>query len=90
LLLQVAVSMVVNLYVTVPTHHPGARPSEYFSGSLRRVAWALSSGLQALMLHAALGLAVGATSLVLAVRAVTSWGGWVAALAVLAAAMGVM
>ena len=86
-ILQVAVGMVVNLYVRVPAHHPGAQPPEYFSGSLRSVGWAIGSGLPALMLHPALELAVGAMALVLAVRAVANFGGWVAALSVLAAAM---
>jgi hypothetical protein len=32
-LAQYAVGMVVNLFVTIPAHHPGAKPSNYFSGS---------------------------------------------------------
>jgi hypothetical protein len=86
-ILQVAVGMVVNLYVRVPAHHPGAQPPEYFSGSLRSVVWAISSGPPALAVHATLGLVVVAMALVLAVRAVANFGGWVAALSVLAAAM---
>jgi len=31
--IQVAIGIVVNLYVTVPAHHPGAHPANYFSGS---------------------------------------------------------
>jgi hypothetical protein len=86
-ILQVAVGMVVNLYVRVPARHPGAQPPEYFSGSLRSVVWAISSGPPALAVHATLGLVVVAMALVLAVRAVANFGGWVAALSVLAAAM---
>ncbi len=87
MILQVAVGMVVNLYVTVPAHHPGSHPSEYFSGSLRSVAWALSSGPLALAIHVGMGLAAATMALVLAVRAVRVRGGWVAALSVVAAAM---
>ena len=86
-MLQVAVGMVVNLYVRLPAHRPGAQPSDYFSGSLRSVVWAIGSGPPALAIHATLALAVGAMALVLAVRAVTLFGGWVAALSVVAAAM---
>ncbi len=86
-ILQIAVGMVVNLYVTVPAHHPGAQPPEYFTGSARSVAWAISSGPPALAAHAILGLGVAAMALVLAVRAVTVRGGRVATLSVLAAAM---
>jgi hypothetical protein len=55
---QAAVGMVVNLYVTVPPHHPGAKPSNYFAGSFHSVAWALDHGAAALAVHAALGLAL--------------------------------
>jgi hypothetical protein len=41
---QTAVGMVVNLYVTVPVHHPGAEPGDYFADSLQSVAWALGHG----------------------------------------------
>lgn len=67
---QIAVGMVVNLYVTVPAHHPGARPANYFSGSFRSVVWALGHGAVALVIHASLGLALVVVTLVLAVRAV--------------------
>jgi hypothetical protein len=36
-LVQAGLGIVVNLYVTVPAHHPGGRPPEYFSGSFRSV-----------------------------------------------------
>jgi hypothetical protein len=87
--LQVAVGMVVNLYVRVPAHHPGAQPSDYFSGSLRSVVWTIGSGPPALAVHAALGLGVIAMALVLAVRAIINLGGRVAALSVVAAAMAI-
>ena len=48
---QTAVGMVVNLHVTVPVHHPGAQPEDYFSGSLHSIAWAIGHGSLALAGH---------------------------------------
>jgi hypothetical protein len=70
LIAQSAVGMVVNLYVTVPAHHPGAQPANYFTGSLRSIAWALSHGTLALAVHAALGIATVAIAIWVAVCAV--------------------
>lgn len=53
---QAAIGMVVNLYVTVPARHPGAQPSNFFSGSLHSVAWSIGHGAAALAIHAAFGL----------------------------------
>ena len=75
MILQVAVGMVVNLCVRVPGHHPGAEPSDYLSGYLSSVGSAIGPGPSALAVHAALGLAVVAMALVLAVRADTNFGG---------------
>ncbi len=50
--------MDVNLFVTIPNQHPGARPFSYFSGSVRSVAWAVAHGAPALVAHAVLGLAL--------------------------------
>ena len=41
---QTGSGMVANLYVTVPSHHHGAKPANYFTGSLHSVAWAIASG----------------------------------------------
>ena len=57
-LVQSGIGMDVNLFVAIPTQHPGARPSSYFSGSVRSVAWAVAHGAPALVIHAALGLAL--------------------------------
>lgn len=84
---QVAVGMVVNLYVTVPKHHPGAEPSNYFTGSSRSVAWAISHAPAALAVHAALGLALVLIALALAIRALLLRAGWVAFATVLAAGL---
>src|SRR5580704_3124455 len=58
ILVQSGVGMDVNLFVAIPTQHPGARPSSYFSGSVRSVAWAVARGAPALVAHAVLGLAL--------------------------------
>ena len=57
-LVQSGIGMDVNLFVAIPAQHPGARPSSYFSGSVRSVAWAVAHGAPALVAHAVLGLAL--------------------------------
>jgi hypothetical protein len=79
ILLQSGIGMVVNLYVTIPTDHPGADPANYFTGSYRSVAWAVSRGAPALAVHAALGLALVLVALGTAVRAVVLKTSWAAA-----------
>ena len=56
LCVQAGLGMFVNLFVTIPTHHSGSNPSEYFSGSTRSVLWAIAHGAVALALHVVLGL----------------------------------
>jgi hypothetical protein len=56
-LAQAGLGMVVNLYVTVPAHHPGAHSANYFAGSLHSVAWAIAHGAATLAIHTTLGLA---------------------------------
>jgi hypothetical protein len=55
---QASIGIVVNLYVAVPSHHPGAKPANYFAGSFHSVVWAVAHGAAALAVHAALGLAL--------------------------------
>jgi hypothetical protein len=57
-LVQAGLGMAVNLYVTVPAHHPGAHPANYFAGSIHSVTWAIAHGAAALAVHATLGLAL--------------------------------
>jgi hypothetical protein len=57
-LVQAGLGMVVNLYVGVPAHHPGAHPANYFSGSLHSMGWAIGHGAATLAVHATLGLAL--------------------------------
>ncbi|MBV9914941.1 MAG: hypothetical protein JO153_00460 [Solirubrobacterales bacterium] len=71
-LMQAAIGMVVNLYVTIPKHHPGAQPSEYFGGSFHSVIWAIGHGAAALALHTALGLALVLTVIASATEAIRS------------------
>jgi len=82
---QTGLGMVVNLYVTVPVHHPGVKPAHYFVGSLQSVAWAVGDGAVALAIHATLGLALVAFAIWVAVRAVALRRGWVALTSVLGA-----
>jgi hypothetical protein len=56
LVIEAGLGMAVNLYVTVPAHHSGAHPSNYFSGSVRSVGWAISHGPDLLAIHAIIGL----------------------------------
>jgi hypothetical protein len=57
-LVQAGLGMVSNLYVTVPTHHPGAHPANYFTGSLHSVTWVIAHGAATLAVHTTLGLAL--------------------------------
>src|SRR5580692_6818318 len=70
ILVQSGIGMDVNLFVAIPTQHPGARPSSYFSGSVRSVAWAVAHGAPALVVHAALGLALALLVIGVAVYAI--------------------
>jgi hypothetical protein len=58
ILVQAGLGMAVNLYVTIPAQHRGAHPSNFFSGSLSSVGWALAHGPVALAAHVSLGLAL--------------------------------
>jgi hypothetical protein len=80
LLAQFLLGMVVNLWVTIPDHHPGFRPAEYFSGSAQSVTWAIAqSGLIWLIVHAALGLVLVLLALALLVMAIAARrGSWIA------------
>ena len=81
---QATMGMVVNLYVTIPSGHPGAKPSNYFAGSFHSVVWALGHAATALTIHAALGLALVVFVIGAAVHAIRSGRRAVAAWSVLA------
>jgi hypothetical protein len=70
----------VNLFVSIPKVHEGSKPSNYFSGSSRSVAWAMQHGAVALVIHTILGfllalmvIGVVARALSLKRRWVTTW-----------------
>jgi hypothetical protein len=69
LLVQILIGMVVNLYVTIPAHHAGTHASNFLSGSIHSVVWALGHEAVALAIHTAFGLALGVMSIGVAVRA---------------------
>ncbi len=82
-ILQIALGMVVNLYVTVPARHPGANPANYFTGSARSVGWSVSQGPVWLAIHASLGLALVLMAIAVAAYAAAARAGWVAVTSVL-------
>jgi hypothetical protein len=53
---QFLLGMAVNLFVKIPTDHPGANPPEYFSGVAQSVTWAILNGNLWLAIHAGFGL----------------------------------
>jgi hypothetical protein len=69
-LVQAGIGMDVNLYVAIPAQHPGARPSAYFGGSVRSVAWAVAHGAPGLVVHTVLGLALAVLVIGVAVYAI--------------------
>jgi hypothetical protein len=56
LIIQFLLGMAVNLFVKIPTNHPGANPPEYFGGVVTSVTWAILHGGLWLTLHGAWGL----------------------------------
>lgn len=56
ILVQASIGMIVNLDVTVPSHHSGANPANYATGSWRSLVWGVDHGAIALVLHIVLGL----------------------------------
>jgi len=83
LLVQFLVGMAVNLYVTIPTRHPGAGSGPYLSGALASVLWSFSSGLPLLIVHVAIGAVLLLSGIELVVHAARSRHGpalvWLAA-----------
>jgi hypothetical protein len=56
LIAQFLLGMAVNLFVKIPTDHPGSNPPEYFSGVAQSVTWAIVNGHILLAVHAGFGL----------------------------------
>lgn len=59
MLVESALGVSTNLYVAIPQHHPGAHPTDYFSGSLSSVGWSISHGAGVLAVHVVFGFAIG-------------------------------
>jgi hypothetical protein len=70
LMIQFGLGMTVNLFVTVTRNHPGANPSEYFSGAAQSVVWAVTQGPFFVAAHVVWGTLLFVGGIVLAV------GGW--------------
>lgn len=58
LLVQYLLGMVVNLFVTLPAHHPGSGAGDYFGGVASGLAWVIPRGPGWAAAHAAFGLAL--------------------------------
>jgi hypothetical protein len=57
LIVQFLLGIATNLFVQIPTNHPGSNPPEYFTGVFRSVTWAIVGGSSIwLTLHALAGL----------------------------------
>jgi hypothetical protein len=58
LLVQYLLGMVVNVYVVLPSRHPGANAANYFAGSAAGLGWLISRGPAWAAAHAAFGMAL--------------------------------
>jgi len=75
LIVQFLLGTTVNLFVKIPSDHPGANPPEYFGGVVTSVSWAILHGGLWLTLHAALGLVLLLAALGTLVQAIRLRGG---------------
>jgi hypothetical protein len=75
LIVQFLLGTAVNLFVKIPTDHPGSSPSEYFGGVVTSVSWAILHGGLWLTLHAAWGLLLVLAALGTLVQAIRLRGG---------------
>jgi hypothetical protein len=69
LLIQYLLGMVVNVYVVLPTRHPGAGANDYFSGAAAGLAWVITDGPAWAAAHAVFGMALAAAALAAVVLA---------------------
>jgi hypothetical protein len=70
LVVQFLFGVSVNLYVTIPTHHPGAGSGPYLSGAVSSVLWSFSSGLPLLIVHVVIGVLLFLSGIELVVHSV--------------------
>jgi hypothetical protein len=75
LIIQFMLGMAVNLFISIPSNHPGAKPPEYFSGVVTSVSWAILHGGLWLTLHALWGLLLVLGALGTLVQAIRLGGG---------------
>jgi hypothetical protein len=75
LIVQFLLGMAVNLFVKIPTEHPGANPPEYFGGVVASVSWAILHGGLWLTLHAVWGLVLVLAAFGTLVQAIRLGGG---------------
>lgn len=68
--LQFLLGMLANLYVVVPSSHPGSQATNYFVGVVQGDLWAIAQSSFWLRLHVLLGLVVVLGAIALVVRAV--------------------
>ncbi len=64
--LQFLAGMTLNLFVSVPSTHPGVNSTDYFSGAIQALGWSLAGrGGWAMTIHVylAIGLVLGAISI---------------------------
>ena len=67
--------VVVNLFVTIPAHHPGSRGSDYFSQSEQSVTWAFGNASPWLQMHIGLSVVIAALGVILAIAAIVTFRG---------------
>ena len=72
LAVQFLIGMVVNLYVQIPSVHPGADASDYFVGVVQGIGWVLEHGTLALWIHTTVGLLLVLASFILLGLAIVS------------------
>ena len=70
LIAQFLLGMTVNLFVKIPTDHPGANPPEYFSGVAQSVTWAILHGGILLAVHTGFGLVLVVTAVSVLVQGI--------------------
>jgi len=69
LIIQFFLGMITNLYVTIPSSHPGAGAKDFFAGAPDALSWAVGSGPVALAMHAALGMFLSLASILFIISA---------------------
>src|SRR5216683_1793600 len=74
LIIQFVLGMAVNLFVKVPTDHPGSNPPEYFSGVAQSVTWAILHGNILLAIHGGFGLVLVVAAIGTLVQAIANPG----------------